>query len=124
MRYAIIAALFVAACTTAAASGGQTQSGGAATASTPPNYSDARSTASDDSVRDARRAYRGACEQHYSTARCECLTGTMAQVLPPADLAIATAGFTGASVQASAEARGRVNAAQSQAVAACTAYPH
>ncbi|MBX3430500.1 MAG: hypothetical protein KF779_13045 [Hyphomonadaceae bacterium] len=72
------------------------------------NYGDARSVASDDAVRDARRAYRTACQQSNSDGWCECMTGGMAQALPPAELAIATAAFAGGTVQASDPARQHV----------------
>jgi hypothetical protein len=59
---------------------------------TAPTYrEDARTHASDDEVRIARRAYRAACQQLQSDDYCECMTGGMAQSLAPADLATATA---------------------------------
>lgn len=57
-----------------------------------PTYSeDARSFASDEDIRIARRAYRAACQQLQSDDYCECMTGGMAQSLPPNDLRTATA---------------------------------
>jgi hypothetical protein len=87
-----------------------------------PNYQDARSTATDAEVRDARRAYRAACQTRYSLGYCECMTGGMAQILPPADLAIATADFTDQSVQATPEARERVAARRSEMERSCVQY--
>jgi hypothetical protein len=52
---------------------------------------DARTEASDDDVRVARRAYRAECERHQTTEYCECMTGGMAQALAPGELRIATA---------------------------------
>src|SRR5512143_2607973 len=104
MKYLILnAVLFAAACAagagasmqTAAAQGGQTSSSNSS-----PTYQDARSTASDEEVRVARRAYRGACERHNSTGYCECMTGGMAQALSPSELQVATAAFTGAQTSA------------------------
>jgi hypothetical protein len=60
--------------------------------SPPPAYTeDARSHASDEEIRIARRAYRAACQQLQSDDYCECMTGGMAQSLPPNDLRTATA---------------------------------
>lgn len=57
-----------------------------------PSYSeDARSFASDEEIRIARRAYRAACRQLQSDDYCECMTGGMAQSLAPNDLRTATA---------------------------------
>lgn len=89
-----------------------------ATAQTP-TFGDARSTASDEEVRQARRAYRAACQTQNSEAYCECMTGGMAQILPPADLAIATAAFSGRAVEASAEAQARVAAARTEVDRGC-----
>jgi hypothetical protein len=112
--------VFVAACASAAPAGqAASQAAGSGAA---PAYEDARSQASDADIRDARRAYRSACEQHQSTAYCECMTGGMAQMLPPTDLAVATAAFTGASVSAPAQARARVAQAQSSAEGACVQF--
>jgi hypothetical protein len=58
----------------------------------PPTYTeDARSHASDEDIRIARRAYRAACQQRQSDDYCECMTGGMAQSLAPDDLRTATA---------------------------------
>jgi hypothetical protein len=116
MKRWIVALVFVAAC---AASQPAAQATGQ---SRTPTYEDARSTASDDDVRVARRAYRAACQTRHSDAYCECMTGGMAQILPPADLAIATAAFTGQSVQASQEARARVEVRRTEADRGCSQY--
>jgi hypothetical protein len=116
MKRWIIALVFVAACAAsqpAAQTAGQSQM---------PTYEDARSTATDEEVRVARRAYRAACQTRHSDAYCECMTGGMAQILPPADLAIATAAFAGQSVQASQEARDRVAARRTEADRGCAQY--
>jgi len=110
-------ALFVIACASAAPA---PQQGGGAGAE--PSYADARSTASDEEVRVARRAYRAACQQRHPDGYCECMTGGMAQVLAPADLAIATAALGGQNVTASAEARARVEAARADADRACAQF--
>jgi hypothetical protein len=126
MKYFILAVVLIAAaCATgtgsstqaAAAQGGQTSSSAAS-----PNYQDARSTASDEDVRVARRAYRGACERHNSTGYCECMTGGMAQALSPSELAVATAAFTGAQVSASAETRAHVDATRVQVDHGCASF--
>lgn len=52
---------------------------------------DARTQASEEDVRAARRAYRAECQLHQSIGYCECMTGGMAQALTPADLRTATA---------------------------------
>jgi len=52
---------------------------------------DARTEASDEDVRVARRAYRAECQRHHSADYCECMTGGMAQALAPNDLRTATA---------------------------------
>ena len=121
MKYLILSAVLAAACISAApslAAGAGHQS----SASPSPNYQDARSTASDDEVRVARRAYRGACERHNSVGYCECMTGGMAQALAPSELAIATAAFTGAQVNASAETRAHVETIRSQVDHGCTSF--
>jgi hypothetical protein len=46
----------------------------------------------------------------------------MAQVLPPADLAIATAAFTGQTVQASQAARDRVAARRTEVDRGCAQF--
>jgi hypothetical protein len=126
MKYLILATMLIAAaCATgtgpssqaAAAQGGQTSS-----STSSPNYQDARSTATDEEVRVARRAYRGACERHNSTGYCECMTGGMAQALSPSELAVATAAFTGAQVSASAETRAHVDATRAQVDHGCASF--
>ncbi len=52
---------------------------------------DARTEASDEEVRTARRAYRAECQRYQTVDYCECMTGGMAQALAPADLGTATA---------------------------------
>jgi hypothetical protein len=116
MKVWIVTLVFVAACV-ASQPAAQTSSNSQA-----PTYEDARSTATDDDVRVARRAYRAACQTRHSDAYCECMTGGMAQILPPADLAIATAAFTGQSVQASQEARDRVDARRTEVDRGCAQY--
>ena len=116
MRLLIATALFVAACASEPQQAATPQSQS-------PNYNDARSTASDADVGEARRAYRAACERHASTARCECLTGGMAQALAPTDLNVATAALTASATSADAAAHARIAAAQSASERACTAYP-
>ncbi|MBS0386606.1 MAG: hypothetical protein JSS00_14785 [Proteobacteria bacterium] len=126
MKYFILAAVLIAAaCATgttpssqAAAPGGQ----GSSASSSSPNYQDARSSASDEEVRVARRAYRGACERRNSTGYCECMTGGMAQALSPSELAIATAAFTGANVSASAETRAHVESVRAQVDHGCATF--
>jgi hypothetical protein len=92
------------------------------TAAPAPTYEDARSNASDEDVRVARRAYRGACERHNSVGYCECMTGGMAQALTPAELAVATAAFTGAHVNASAEVRAHVESVRAQVDRGCAQF--
>lgn len=87
-----------------------------------PSYADARSTATDEEVRVARRAYRAACQQTQSLDYCECMTGGMAQALAPADLDIATAAFSGRVVEASPAARARVSEAQAEVEPGCARY--
>jgi hypothetical protein len=113
MKAWIVALVFTAACVA---------SQPAAQTNQTPNYGDARTTASDDEVRVARRAYRAACQTRHALDYCECMTGGMAQVLPPADLAIATAAFTGATVQASQEARDRVEARRTEVDRGCAQF--
>ncbi|HYD72284.1 MAG TPA: hypothetical protein VEF55_04050, partial [Candidatus Binatia bacterium] len=93
-----------------------------ANSSQAPAYADARTTASDDEVRLARRAYRAACQTRHSVEYCECMTGGMAQILPPADLAIATAAFTNQSVRASQEARDRIEARRTEVDRGCAEF--
>ena len=123
MKYLILAAVLIAAACVSNGSGSQAAAaqGGQSTASAP-NYQDARSTASDEEVRVARRAYRGACERHNSTGYCECMTGGMAQTLNPSELAVATATFTGASVSASSETRAHVAAIRTDVDRGCAAF--
>lgn len=115
MKIWIVTLVLVAACA-AGQPAAQTSS------SQTPTYEDARSTATDNEVRDARRAYRAACQTRHSNAYCECMTGGMAQILPPADLAIATAAFTGQSFQASQEARARVEARRTDVDLGCAQF--
>jgi hypothetical protein len=125
MKYLILAVVLTAACTTGAAPSSQAaidQGAQSSSAASSPNYQDARSTASDEEVRVARRAYRGACELRNSTGYCECMTGGMAQALSPSELAVATATFTGASVQASAETRAHVAAVSAQVDHGCATF--
>lgn len=86
------------------------------------DYSDARSTASDAEVRDARRAYRAACQQSQSDAYCECMTGGMAQALSPAELAVATAAFTNQSAAASQQTRDHVAAVRTEVDRGCAEF--
>lgn len=116
MKALMIAAAFaVAACAGAAA---QTQGGPSAVAP----YADARSSASDEEVRVARRAYRAACQQNHNDGYCECMTGGMAQMLVPADLAVATAAFSGQAVSASAVTGARVDAARTDVDRGCARF--
>jgi hypothetical protein len=125
MKYLILAAVLIAA---ACASGGPpsqaspAQGGHSSSAASSPNYEDARSTASDEEVRVARRAYRGACERHNSIGYCECMTGGMAQALSPSELAVATAAFTGASVTASSETRAHVETVRVEVDRGCASF--
>jgi hypothetical protein len=50
------------------------------------------------------------------------MTGGMAQALAPADLAVATAAFSGQSVAASAESRAHVNATRAQVEGGCAQF--
>lgn len=117
MKPWIIALVLVAACAAAhpaaEAQGGPTQT---------PSYEDARSMASDAEVRDARRAYRAACQTRNSEGYCECMTGGMAQVLPPAELAVATADLTGRSIETSQEVRDRVAARRAELDRGCAQF--
>lgn len=119
MRLWIVAALFAAACAGAQPS---TSSQSAPATATPPSYEDARSTATDEEVRDARRAYRAACQRTQSEGYCECMTGGMAQALPPAELAVATAALTGQSVEASSAVRARVEATRAEVDRGCAQF--
>jgi hypothetical protein len=93
-----------------------------AAAQAPPAYGDARTTASDEEVRQARRAYRAACQTRHNEAYCECMTGGMAQMLAPADLAIATAAFSDRAVDASTAARARAEAARTEVDRGCAQF--
>ena len=123
MKYWTLAAIFVVACAGAApTSETASQAASPSASSSSPTYSDARSSASDAEVRDARRAYRSACEQHQSTGYCECMTGGMAQALPPAELAVATAAFTGQTVSASSSVRDHVAAVRADVDRGCAQF--
>ena len=50
------------------------------------------------------------------------MTGGMAQALSPSELAVATATFTGASVEASAETRAHVAAVSAQVDHGCATF--
>ncbi len=124
MKYLILAAVLIAAaCATGAGPSSEAAAApGSQSTASAPNYQDARSTASDEEVRVARRAYRGACERHNSTGYCECMTGGMAQALTPSELAVATSAFTGASVSASSEIRAHVDATRTQVDHGCASF--
>jgi hypothetical protein len=126
MKYLLLAAVFAfaAACASAdpAAQSDAGASAGQSAQGQTPNYEDARSTASDAEVRDARRAYRAACQTRHNDAYCECMTGGMAQALPPSDLAVATAAFTGQNVSASQETRARLDATRAEVERGCTQF--
>lgn len=122
MKAWILGLALVAACTSPQpASEAQTAQASSPAASSP-NYGDARSTATDAEVRDARRAYRSACQQSQSDDYCECMTGGMAQALSPAELSVATADLTGAQSSASAANRARVEAVRAQVDAGCAQF--
>lgn len=87
-----------------------------------PIYTDARDIATEEQIRDARRAYRAACETRNSNAYCECMTGGMAQLLHPEDLVIASADFSGQTVQAPQAARDRVAAGRSGVEPGCEQF--
>jgi hypothetical protein len=112
MKYLVLTVLMAAACVLAAPSQAQQT----------PSYSDARSTASDEEVRIARRAYRAACQESQSLAYCECMTGGMAQALVPADLAVATALLQGRSVNAAGQQRTRVEAMRADVDRGCAQF--
>lgn len=97
-------------------------SSSAQSAATSPSYSDARSSATDADIRDARRAYRSACQQRFSGDYCECMTAGLAQSLAPADLRVATAALSGGAASASSETRARVESARTQVDAGCGQY--
>jgi len=81
MRYAIASVLLLAA-TTAAAQTEPTSPGQDV-------VTDARSIASDSEIRDARRAYRDACNRYQSRDYCDCTTSGVAQALAPQDVRFA-----------------------------------
>jgi hypothetical protein len=122
MKYWIVAALLAAACASAEPAPGAPGGSASAPAASTDYATDARSTATDAEVRDARRAYRAACQQSESDGYCECMTGGMAQALPPSELNVATAAFTGAAVQASQEVRDRVAATRAQVDRGCAQF--
>ena len=85
MRYAIAGILLLGAfaVATAAAQTGPVDS-------EPDIVTDARSAASDGDIRDARRAYRTACNRHHQNADyCDCTTAGVAQALAPQDVRLA-----------------------------------
>lgn len=118
MRQLIAAVVLLAAMTPAFAQSAGTLSYG----------QDARTEASDDDVRVARRAYRAACEQHQNTGYCECMTGGMAQALAPGDLRTATlllaSNLTGAAAPAGLDATSvaAAQAATAQFEPSCSAF--
>jgi len=120
MKYWLVAAVFAAAC--ASAEPAQTQRPEMAEDRGGPVYADARDVASDAEVRDARRAYRAACQTRHSDAYCECMTGGMAQILPPQELAVATAAFSGRAVQAPQDVRDRVEARRTEVDRGCMQF--
>jgi hypothetical protein len=122
MRLWILAAVIAAACASAPPSSQGEATEARQTAPTAAYAADARSTATDEEVRDARRAYRAACQRSHSDGYCECMTGGMAQALPPVELGVATAAFTGQEVQASPEVRARVEATRAQVDAGCAQF--
>jgi hypothetical protein len=121
MKSWIVAAALAAACASAEPAA-RTASDSPAPAASSANYADARSSASDDEVRDARRAYRAACQTQHAEAYCECMTGGMAQALPPAELAVATAAFSGQDAPASQEVRDRVAAMRAEIDRGCAQF--
>ena len=123
MRLLAIAALFaVVSCASPEGSPSGAQSSQSSQTASEPNYQDARSVASDAAVRDARRAYRSACQQTRSNEWCECMTGGMAQALPPVELAIATAEFSGQGAQGSQSAREHVAQTRAAVERGCSQY--
>ncbi|MGE3143370.1 MAG: hypothetical protein AB7L65_08620 [Hyphomonadaceae bacterium] len=96
---------------------------------------DARSVASDDEVRVARRAYRAACERVENQGFCECVTAGVAQALSPADVRIAaqtlperlaaegdSAARAGTDTAVSADAMTRIETAESHYADACAQF--
>ena len=63
---------------------------------------------------------RAACERHLSAGYCECMTGGMAQELPPNELAVATAAFSRQHVNASPEQRAHVESVRADYDRACS----
>lgn len=124
MKYWMFAVLFAAACASPEPAAAPQQGGAAPAeaAQSSPTYDDARSSASDAEVRDARRAYRYACQQGQSEAYCECMTGGMAQALAPRELAVATAALTGQNVAASTETRSRVDSVRTEVDRGCVQF--
>ncbi len=124
MKYLVLAAVFAfaAACAATDSTTSSSNDASQSAASEAPNYRDARSSASDAEVRDARRAYRAACQQSQSEAYCECMTGGMAQALAPQDLAVATAAFTGQTVTASQQTRDHVAAVRADVDRGCAQF--
>ena len=128
MRYLVIAAVLAIAACASAETPEASQSvltppvQSAQSNQSAPNYEDARSNASDAEIRDARRAYRSACQQGRSDGYCECMTGGMAQALAPSDLAVATAEFSGTPIQTSAAARERVATARGEVEPGCLQF--
>lgn len=124
MRPWIAAALLLAACAsaepTATTAGAASQQQSAAPSAA--YAADARSTATDEEVRDARRAYRAACQRSHPDGYCECMTGGMAQALPPNELAVATASLLGQSTEASPEVRARVDATRTEVDRGCAQF--
>ena len=123
MKYLIFAALLaISACASAETQAGAQPTQTTASSQSAPNYDDARSNASDAEVRDARRAYRAACQQSRSDGYCECMTGGMAQALSPADLTIATAEFSGRAIQASDQTRQHVASVRREVDQGCAQF--
>ncbi len=89
---------------------------------------DARSSASDEEIRQARRAYRAACQRHQSDGYCECMTGGMAQALVPEDLRQATAliphhlGHAPAPIVSNQRSLARIDAARAEFEPGCAQF--
>ncbi len=123
MKYLLLAGVLALAAACASAPAAQSGVGaGPSAQSEAPNYEDARSTASDADVRDARRAYRAACQTSNNDNYCECMTGGMAQALTPDDLAVATAAFTGDSVEATQDVRDHVASTRADVDNGCAQF--
>lgn len=84
MRYAIASMLLLGAFAAATATA-QTEPAG----SEQDVVTDARSIASDSDIRDARRAYRDACNRYQNPDYCDCTTSGVAQALAPQDVRLA-----------------------------------